>query len=113
MAGLFKANDVSEQRRRHCPRARAASRGTALRRSRDICKSFGAVLLRPAKHLTRRRRLAVAAEVRARVHPWLWSAPHPTHTPSRRRRDSQVTSHARPTTAAATGNGSKPLRANL
>jgi hypothetical protein len=69
VAGLFKTNDMSEQRAHEAvgPGAHAASRRTALRRSRDTGDSFGAMVCRTTKHLTCRRRLAVAAEVRARV----------------------------------------------
>jgi hypothetical protein len=65
MAGLSKTNRMSEQR------AHAAvgpgARRTALRRSRDTSDSFGAMVCKTTQHSTCRRRLAVAAEVRARV----------------------------------------------
>jgi hypothetical protein len=60
----------------------------ALWPSRDTCESFGAMVFKPVKHLTRRRRLAVTAEVRPHKHPRLRSAPHPTHAPSPHHRDS-------------------------
>jgi hypothetical protein len=113
MAGVFKTNNVLEQRQMHRPSVRAAFKGAALRRSLDTCEFFGALALKIIKHSTCRRRLAVAAEVRARMHPWLWSAPHPPltpHLPTAVPLRSQC--QARPTTAAATENGSaSPRRA--
>jgi hypothetical protein len=62
MDGVIKTKDVYEQRHGHGPLIRA------LRRSRDTGESFGAMVCKTTKHSTCRRRLAIAAEVRARVH---------------------------------------------
>jgi hypothetical protein len=69
-----KTNDLSEQRHRHEPRARAAFRSAALRRA-ALARHLRVLrrkVFKTIKHSRCRRRLAVAAEVRARGHPWLW-----------------------------------------